>query len=65
MTPHTPGEIWTAGRKPAKGGWIGLKAHIRGISPKAQLEMHRPARIPRRHARRGRLAQCLRPLPRG
>ena len=40
MTPHTPGEIWTAGRKPAKGGWIGLKAHIRGISPKAQLEMH-------------------------
>lgn len=40
MNPHAPGEIWTAGRKPAKGGWIGLKAHVRGISPKAQLEMH-------------------------
>lgn len=40
MHPHTPGEIWTAGRKPAKGEWIGLKAHVRGISPKAQLEMH-------------------------
>jgi 2-polyprenyl-6-methoxyphenol hydroxylase-like FAD-dependent oxidoreductase len=40
MNPHAPGEIWTAGRKPAKGGWIGLKAHIRGISPQAPLEMH-------------------------
>ena len=40
MSPGQPGEVWTAGRKPAKGGWIGLKAHIRGISPKAQLEMH-------------------------
>ena len=40
MNPHAPGEIWTAGRKPAKGGWIGLKAHVRGISPKAPLEMH-------------------------
>lgn len=40
MNPHAPGEVWTAGRKPAKGEWIGLKAHIRGISPKAQLEMH-------------------------
>lgn len=40
MSPHAPGEIWTAGRKPAKGKWIGIKAHIRGISPKAQLEMH-------------------------
>lgn len=40
MNPNSPGEIWTAGRKPAKGGWIGLKAHVRGISPKAQLEMH-------------------------
>lgn len=40
MIPHAPGEIWTAGRKPAKGGWIGLKAHVRSISPQAQLEMH-------------------------
>lgn len=40
MNPGAPGEVWTAGRKPAKGGWIGLKAHVRGISPKAQLEMH-------------------------
>jgi 2-polyprenyl-6-methoxyphenol hydroxylase-like FAD-dependent oxidoreductase len=40
MSPHTPGEVWTAGRKPSKGGWIGLKAHIRGISTTAHLEMH-------------------------
>jgi 2-polyprenyl-6-methoxyphenol hydroxylase-like FAD-dependent oxidoreductase len=40
MNPGQPGEVWTAGRKPAKGGWIGLKAHVRGISPKAPLEMH-------------------------
>lgn len=40
MNPNAAGEVWTAGRKLAKGGWIGLKAHVRGISPKAQLEMH-------------------------
>ena len=40
MNPGQPGEVWTAGRKPAKGGWIGLKAHIRGISSQAPLEMH-------------------------
>ena len=40
MIPNAPGEVWTAGRKPAKGKWIGLKAHVRGINPKAQLEMH-------------------------
>jgi 2-polyprenyl-6-methoxyphenol hydroxylase-like FAD-dependent oxidoreductase len=40
MAPKAPGEVWTAGRKPAKGKWIGLKAHVRGINPKAQLEMH-------------------------
>jgi len=40
MIANTPGEVWTAGRKPAKGKWIGLKAHVRGINPKAQLEMH-------------------------
>lgn len=40
MIANTPGEVWTAGRKPAKGEWIGLKAHVRGINQKAQLEMH-------------------------
>lgn len=40
MTPGQPGEVWTAGRKPAKGEWIGLKAHLRGISVTAHLEMH-------------------------
>ncbi len=40
MNPGQPGEVWTAGRKPAKGEWIGLKAHIRGISTTAHLEMH-------------------------
>ena len=40
MVTHTPGEVWTAGRKPAKGKWIGLKAHVRDINPKAPLEMH-------------------------
>jgi 2-polyprenyl-6-methoxyphenol hydroxylase-like FAD-dependent oxidoreductase len=41
MNPGQPGEVWTAGRKPAKeSGWIGLKAHIRGISTTAHLEMH-------------------------
>jgi 2-polyprenyl-6-methoxyphenol hydroxylase-like FAD-dependent oxidoreductase len=40
MKPHQPGHVWTAGRKPAKGKWIGIKAHIRGIPTAAQLEMH-------------------------
>jgi flavin-dependent dehydrogenase len=40
MAPNQPGQIWTAGRKPAKGKWIGLKAHIRGIVTTANLEMH-------------------------
>ncbi|MFM2199094.1 MAG: hypothetical protein RLZZ505_2526 [Verrucomicrobiota bacterium] len=40
MSPGQPGEVWTAGRKPARGEWIGLKAHIRGISTTAHLEMH-------------------------
>lgn len=40
MNPGRPGEVWIAGRKPAKGEWIGLKAHIRGISTTAHLEMH-------------------------
>ena len=34
------GQVWAAGRKPAKGPWIGLKAHIRGITPGEDLEMH-------------------------
>lgn len=40
MNHHAPGEVWTAGRKPTQGEWIGLKAHIRGISTTAHLEMH-------------------------
>ena len=40
MNPGQPGEVWTAGRKPSKGEWIGLKAHLRSISVTAHLEMH-------------------------
>ena len=40
MLPGQPGHVWTAGRKPAKGKWIGLKAHVRGIDTTANLEMH-------------------------
>ncbi len=40
MNSGQPGDVWTTGRKPAKGEWIGLKAHIRGISTTAHLEMH-------------------------
>jgi flavin-dependent dehydrogenase len=40
MNPGQPGEVWTAGRKPRNGEWIGLKAHIRGISTTAHLEMY-------------------------
>ncbi|MEO5914349.1 MAG: NAD-binding protein [Luteolibacter sp.] len=34
------GRVWTAGRKPENGPWIGLKAHVRGIEKSADLEMH-------------------------
>ena len=34
------GLVWAAGRKPAQGPWIGLKAHVRGITPGEDLEMH-------------------------
>ncbi|MCB1133771.1 MAG: FAD-dependent monooxygenase [Verrucomicrobiae bacterium] len=34
------GHVWAAGRKPQPGSWIGLKAHVRGVSPSADLEMH-------------------------
>jgi menaquinone-9 beta-reductase len=34
------GMVWTAGRRPFRGPWIGLKAHVRDIRPAADLEMH-------------------------
>ncbi len=34
------GFVWTAGRRPVKGQWIGLKAHIRHLPTSAGLEMH-------------------------
>ena len=34
------GTIWSAGRRPTQGEWIGLKAHIRSYDLKAGLEMH-------------------------
>lgn len=38
--PGKPGTVWSAGRKPTAGKWIGLKAHVRGISNISDLEMH-------------------------
>ncbi len=35
-----PGTVWAAGRRPTKGHWIGLKAHVRGVALAAGLEMH-------------------------
>ncbi len=34
------GLVWTAGRRPKNGSWIGLKAHVRGLPVSADLEMH-------------------------
>jgi len=34
------GLVWAAGRKPCRGQWIGLKAHVRGLPRTADLEMH-------------------------
>jgi 2-polyprenyl-6-methoxyphenol hydroxylase-like FAD-dependent oxidoreductase len=34
------GTVWSAGRRPSQGQWIGLKAHIRGITLESGLEMH-------------------------
>ncbi len=34
------GLVWTAGRRPRPGPWIGLKAHVRGLRMNADLEMH-------------------------
>lgn len=38
--PGEPGIVWSAGRKPTPGRWIGLKAHLRGVSNGSDLEMH-------------------------
>lgn len=38
--PGKPASVWTAGRRPTRGKWIGLKAHIRNIASTAHLEMH-------------------------
>jgi 2-polyprenyl-6-methoxyphenol hydroxylase-like FAD-dependent oxidoreductase len=40
ISPDQPGHVWTAGRRPVKGKWIGLKAHIRHHGAAAHLEMH-------------------------
>jgi len=34
------GAIWCAGRNPARGPWIGLKAHLHDLPLEADLEMH-------------------------
>lgn len=34
------GLVWAAGRRPRRGRWIGLKAHLRGLPQEADLEMH-------------------------
>lgn len=38
--PDKPGTVWCAGRKPTVGKWIGLKAHVCGITNGSDLEMH-------------------------
>jgi len=34
------GLVWTAGRRPRNGPWIGLKAHVKNLPMAADLEMH-------------------------
>jgi flavin-dependent dehydrogenase len=34
------GLVWCGGRMPARGRWIGLKCHARGLELEADLEMH-------------------------
>ena len=34
------GLVWTAGRRPRNGPWIGLKAHVKSVPMTADLEMH-------------------------
>jgi menaquinone-9 beta-reductase len=36
----TPGTVRASGRIPSPGSWIGLKAHVKGLTPSAHLEMH-------------------------
>lgn len=38
--PSRPGIVWAAGRRPAPGKWLGLKAHVRDLPLTAHLEMH-------------------------
>ena len=35
-----PGLVWSAGRLPARGRWIGLKCHVSGLPLESDLEMH-------------------------
>ncbi len=35
-----PGTVWTAGRRPTKGTWVGLKAHIRSAELPQHLAMY-------------------------
>ena len=35
-----PGIVWSAGRKPMRGCWIGLKCHVSGLDLGTDLEMH-------------------------
>ncbi len=34
------GLVWTAGRRPRNGRWIGLKAHVKNLPMATDLEMH-------------------------
>ncbi len=34
------GTVWAAGRRPIKGKWLGLKAHVRNLPTSSHLEMH-------------------------
>ncbi|GAA5116066.1 FAD-dependent monooxygenase [Luteolibacter yonseiensis] len=34
------GFVWTAGRRPTNGTWIGLKMHVKGLPLSEDLEMH-------------------------
>jgi 2-polyprenyl-6-methoxyphenol hydroxylase-like FAD-dependent oxidoreductase len=34
------GRVWAAGRRPRRGGWLGLKCHFLDVPMQADLEMH-------------------------
>ncbi|HEY5792969.1 MAG TPA: hypothetical protein VIS74_06700, partial [Chthoniobacterales bacterium] len=34
------GLVWSAGRRPERGNWLGLKCHVRGLALDHDLEMH-------------------------